>query len=141
MPDGKRDGLGVSMGTKSQTTKLGAKRSAQQREETKADESVDSSSSEDNEVAEQRFVQPLSTDPLKQDHIDAVGGPGQLLCFLQVYDMKPGEELRVLRPTLHLPRNCRARAVVALLISSTTHSYLALDQSSGVEPSDAVVQT
>jgi hypothetical protein len=89
VPDGKGDGLPVSLVKKSQTKKLGAKSAAKQGEETKEDDSMDSSSSEDNQVAEQRFVQPLSTDPLKQEHIDAVGGPGQLLCFLQVYDMKP----------------------------------------------------
>jgi hypothetical protein len=81
--------VSVSLEEKSQTKKLGAKSTAQHGEETKEDDSMDSSSSEDNQEAEQRFVQPLSTDPLKQEHIEAVGGPGQLLCFLQVYDMKP----------------------------------------------------
>ena len=89
MPDGKGEGIAVSLVKKSQATKFGAKRTAQQAKETKEDDSIESSSSEDNQEAEQRFVQPLSTDPLKQEHIEAVGGPGQLLCFLQVYDMKP----------------------------------------------------
>jgi hypothetical protein len=89
VPDGKGGAVSVSLEQKSQTKNLGAKSTAQQGEETQEDDSMDSSSCEDSQEAEQRVVQPLSTDPLKQEHIDAVGGPGQLLCFLQVYDMKP----------------------------------------------------
>jgi hypothetical protein len=91
VPDGKGGAVSItsSLEQKSQTKNLGAKSTSQQGEETKEEDSMDSSSSEDSQESEQRFVQPLSTDPLKQEHIDAVGGPGQLLCFLQVYDNEP----------------------------------------------------
>jgi hypothetical protein len=34
-------------------------------------------------------VEPLPSDALKQAHIDAVGMPGQLLCFLRLFDGEP----------------------------------------------------
>ena len=49
----------------------------------------ESSSSDDDEDSPHRFVEPLLTDPDKQAHIDAVGQPGQLLCFLRVCNGQP----------------------------------------------------
>ncbi len=52
MPDGKRGPVSVSREQKSQTKILGANSTEQQGEETKEDDSMDSSSSEDSQVAE-----------------------------------------------------------------------------------------
>jgi hypothetical protein len=56
---------------------------------TKANDSQDFSSSEDDDDFTHAFVEPLPADANKQAYIDAVGMPGQLLCFLRLYNGEP----------------------------------------------------
>ena len=89
MPHGKQGEVPHSLEHQSQTKKKGTKSTPTQVEETKEDDAEDSSSSDSSLESLHRFVEPPPTDPMKQQYIDAVGGPGQLLCFLQVYDNEP----------------------------------------------------
>ncbi len=57
--------------------------------ETKANDSQDSSSTEGDDAFTHAFVEPLPSDALKQAYIDAVGMPGQLLCFLRLFNGEP----------------------------------------------------
>jgi hypothetical protein len=66
-----------------------AKIEAKEGKQTKEDDSIETSSSDDDQDSSHRFVEPLSTDADKQAYIDGIGLPGQLLCFLRVYNGEP----------------------------------------------------
>ena len=78
-----------SLEHQSQTKKKGTRSTTKHVVETKEHDGDDSSSSDSSQESVHRFVEPPPTDPMKQEYIDAVGGPGQLFCFLQVYDNEP----------------------------------------------------
>jgi hypothetical protein len=57
--------------------------------QTKANDFQDSSSTEDDDAFTHAFVEPLPSDAFKEAYIDAVGMPGQLLCFLRLFNGEP----------------------------------------------------
>jgi hypothetical protein len=73
----------------SQTKDKEAEIASKEGEQTQANDSQKCSSSDDDDDFSHGFVKPLPSDVAKQAYIDAVGMPGQLLCFLRVYNGEP----------------------------------------------------
>jgi hypothetical protein len=88
-PDVTAGDVSVGPGKQSQTKDKEAEIPLKEVEQTKANDSKESSSNDDDDDSSHGFVEPLPSDEAKQAYIDTVGVPGQLLCFLRVYNGEP----------------------------------------------------